>query len=99
MAPVTNQAAAKTKARRNISRHGVHPIERSRWCAVRVVLPRRGSGKLSGKPRTRLSAAQTSNVSRQSNEPLSQVVRGQLTVDAKPAINVMPVIGPRAWRP
>jgi hypothetical protein len=30
-----------------------------------------------------LSAAQTSNVSRQPNKPLSKVVNGQLTVDAK----------------
>ena len=45
---------------------------------------------------TTLSAAQTSKVSRQPNAPFSTVVSGQLTVEAKPANSVMPVIGPRA---
>jgi hypothetical protein len=43
----------------------------------------RPEGAQLGNPRTRLSAAQTSNVSRQPNKPLSKVVNGQLTVDAK----------------
>jgi hypothetical protein len=30
---------------------------------------------------------------------LSSAVSGQLTVEAKPAIRVMPVIGPRAFAP
>ena len=47
-------------------------------------------------PTTMLSAAQTSRVSRQPNASFSNVVNGQLTVDAKPANSVIPVIGPRA---
>jgi hypothetical protein len=48
---------------------------------------------------TRLIAAQTSNVSRQPKASLKNVDSGQLTVEAKPANSVMPVIGPRALWP
>jgi hypothetical protein len=43
-----------------------------------------------------LSAAQTSSVSRHPTASFSTVESGQLTVEAKPANKVMPVIGPRA---
>ncbi len=44
-----------------------------------------------------LSAAQTSTVSRQPSASLRKVETGQLTVEAKPANSVMPVMGPRAF--
>ncbi len=46
---------------------------------------------------TMLSAAHTSTVSRQPSASLRNVETGQLTVEAKPANSVMPVMGPRAF--
>ena len=97
IAPVTNQPAANTKASRNISRYGFQPAGGA--CAGGACAGRSTAGtsrRLSGSPRMRLSAAQTRQVSRQPSASFMSADNGQLTVDAKPANSVIPVIGPRA---
>ena len=59
----------------------------------------RGNSAFSGRQTTRLSAPQIRQVSRQPTASLSSEDSGQLTVEAKPAISVIPVIGPRAFVP
>src|ERR1700722_77793 len=92
IAPVTNQAAAKTKARSSISLRGCQPTTAPPSRDTCAGCDGTGSkNRLSGKPAIRLSAAQTSTVSRQPKSLLRKVEIGQLTVEAKPANNVMPV--------
>ena len=55
--------------------------------------------RLSGSPISRLSAAQTRQAPRQPTLASSNADNGHPTVLAKPAIRVIPVIGPRAARP
>jgi len=99
MAPVTNQVAAKTKARIAIVPRGAGDASPS-TSAVRTGGGARGiSSRFRGSPITMCSAAQIRHAARQPNCASRNAESGHPTVLAKPAIKVMPVIGPRAARP
>ena len=99
MAPVTNQVAAKTKARIAIAPRGAGDASPS-TSAVRTGGGARGiSSRFKGSPITMCSAAQMRHAARQPNYASRNAESGHPTVLAKPAIKVMPVIGPRAARP
>ena len=99
MAPVTNQVAAHTKARIAIAPREAGEASPS-IAEVRIGGGARGiSSRFKGSPITMCSAAQMRHAARQPNCALRKAESGHPTVLAKPAIKVMPVIGPRAARP
>ena len=99
MAPVTNQVAAKMKARIVMAPRGAGDAS-SVTSEARTGGGARGiSSRFSGSPITMCSAAQMTHAARQPKCASRKAESGHPTVLAKPAIKVMPVIGPRAARP
>src|SRR5947207_15749817 len=93
IAPVANPTAPKTKASTTIPFAGAGTA--GSGAALGPIAP--GSGiknRLIGRQTNRLSAAQPRQAPRQPKLSLSNAESGQPTVLAKPAIRVMPVIGP-----
>src|SRR4051812_49655924 len=92
IAPVTVQTAAKMKASSTMVRSsGRCGFAAALACLAPLIVG--SKKKLSGRPISILAAAQAKQVSRQPIWARPQAVSGQPTVDAKPAISVMPVIG------
>jgi len=97
--PVTNQVAAKTNARIAIAARGAGDASPSISDARTGGGARVISSRFKGSPIRTCSAAQTRHAARQPNCASRKAESGHPTVLAKPAIKVMPVIGPRAARP
>ncbi|MNV24491.1 hypothetical protein D3C71_1155580 [compost metagenome] len=109
IAVLMNQVAANTKASRVVVRPGNSGFGGEGASAGRVswmtgffngkAAGALGSQALSGSPISRCRAAQPKQAPRQPNSVSIQADMGQPTVLAKPAINVIPVMAPRASRP
>ena len=108
MAVLMNQVMAKTKASSAPARRALDWLKASTAGASADVLPSTGgmsaladasgvfcSKAFSGKPTSRCRAAQLMQAVRQPQCSSSQADSGQPMVLARPAISVMPVIGPR----
>jgi len=100
MAVELNQLAAKTKANsHSASRVGAAPSSAMATVAFGAAPVPFGSQAFSGKERKRWISAQPRQASRHPHVASIIPESGQPTVLAKPAIRVMPVIGPRASLP
>ena len=99
MAPVTNQVVANAKARIAMVARGAGDDPPSTSDARTGGGARGTRSRFKGSPITMCSAAQMRDAARHPNCASRKAESGHPTVLAKPAIKVMPVIGPRAARP
>ena len=99
IAPVTLQAAAKVKASSTMVRSiGIRGLTAAATAAF-APLTAGSINKLIGRPIRICAAAQAKQVLRQPMVSSPQADSGQPTVEANPAISVMPVMAPRAASP
>ena len=99
MAPATNQVVANTTASNGMAKRGGGGPSSSAIAALAGGGAGGTRNRFSGSPSTRCSPAQARQAPRQPTTSSSTAETGQPTVLAKPAIRVIPVIGPRAARP
>src|SRR5206468_10060165 len=99
IAPVTNHVVAKTNANSGIAARGAGAASIAAWASFSGGGALGIDSRFSESPIRMCSPAHMRQAPRQPKWPSKKAENGQPTVLAKPAISVIPVIGPRAARP